>query len=178
LLSAAALLGSAEVLGVWPTTVAAMATPAATAAPGRVTKKAAPTTTIAPRPRKLVLIPAYTGAKRDSYCALATDMKARLADLQAKKAQLASRTPASVYADERKVQATLAKASPPQLKPDFEAVGIYVVLFEKLASTKDAKVLAKISTQMSDDAMLNTYLDSTIHIEGFVRRTCGFPVGI
>lgn len=122
--------------------------------------------------------PKLTGEQATAYCRTATDVKATLTELRSKRQQLGSRTPADLYNQEIAAGKKLADASPSQLHHDFDVIADYLALFVQLASTKDSKKLAVISAKMGADDTLSAYLDATIHIEGFVRRTCGFPVGI
>ena len=112
------------------------------------------------------------------YCRTATNTKATLAEIRVKKQQLGSKTPVTLYSQEITADQAFAKVSPKELAPDFVVMTNYLGLFVKLAGAKDATQLGVVSSQLSNDQVLSDYLDATIRIEGFVRRTCGFPVGI
>ncbi len=142
----------------------------------RTTKKAIVTTTTKLLPP--VRIPPMAAADIPAFCKLATDTKAALTELKLKKQQLGSKTPSSIYRQEIELDKVLAKKSPKALAPDFTEIESYLALFVKLAEAKGATVLGKISEQMGSDQVLTDYLDATIRIEGFMRRTCGFPVGV
>jgi hypothetical protein len=142
----------------------------------RTTKKAVVATTTKRLPP--VRIPPMAAADVPAFCKLATDTKAALTELKLKKQQLGSKTPSTIYKQEIELDKVLAKKSPKALAPDFAEIESYLGLFVKLADAKDATVLGKISEQMGSDQVLADYLDSTIRIEGFMRRTCGFPVGV
>ena len=73
---------------------------------------------------------------------------------------------------------SLEKVSPKELAPDYAVIRDYLTLFATFADTKDANKLAKLANQMSSEAVLGRYFDATVRVEAFVRRTCGFPVGI
>ena len=143
----------------------------------KVVVKKTTTTTLAPR-LKPARIPAMSSADAVGYCRNATNTKATLAEIRLKKQQLGSKTPATLYRQEIAADQTFAKVSPKELAPDFVVMTNYLGLFVKLADTKDASQLGVVSSQLSSDQVLSDYLDATIRIEGFVRRTCGFPVGI
>jgi hypothetical protein len=137
----------------------------------RTTKKAVVSTTTKRLPP--VRIPPMAAADIPAFCKLATDTKAALTELKLKKQQLGSKTPSTIYKQEIELDKVLAKKSPKALAPDFEEIESYIGLFVKLADAKDATVLGKISEQMGSDQVLADYLDATIRIEGFMRRTCG-----
>ncbi len=116
--------------------------------------------------------------RRTAFCQSATDVKAKLADIKSKKTQLGTSTPASLFKSEIAVGKSLEKVSPKELAPDYAVIRDYLTLFATFADTKDANKLAKLANQMSSEAVLGRYFDATVRVEAFVRRTCGFPVGI
>jgi exo-beta-1,3-glucanase (GH17 family) len=116
--------------------------------------------------------------KKDGFCKAATETKAKLSDIKSKKIQLGTSTPSSLYRTEIEIDRVLEKAAPKELAPDFAVIRDYLGLFATFADTKDADKLATLSAEMSSDAILGRYFDATVRVEAFVRRTCGFPVGI
>ncbi len=116
--------------------------------------------------------------KKTEFCQSATAVKAKLSDIKSKKTQLGSSTPSSLFKTEIEVGRTLEKVSPKELAVDYEVIRNYLTLFATFADTKDANKLAKLANEMSSEAILGRYFDATVRVEAFVRRTCGFPVGI
>lgn len=116
--------------------------------------------------------------KKIDFCKVATETKAKLADIKSKKTQLGTSTPPSLYRSEIDIDKVLEKVSPKELAPDYAVIRDYLGLFAVFAETKDADKLAKMANEMSSDAVLGRYFDATVRIEAFVRRNCGFPVGI
>jgi hypothetical protein len=116
--------------------------------------------------------------KKPAFCQVATETKAKLADIKSKKTQLGTSTPPSLYRTEIEIDRALEKVSPRELAPDYGTIRSYLSLFAVFAETKDADKLAKLANEMSSDAVLGQYFDATVRVEAFVRRNCGFPVGI
>jgi hypothetical protein len=116
--------------------------------------------------------------KKTDFCKVATETKAKLADIKSKKTQLGTSTPSSLYRTEIDVDKGLEKVSPKELAPDYAVIRDYLGLFAVFADTKDGDKLAKMANEMSSDAVLGRYFDATVRVEAFVRRSCGFPVGI
>jgi hypothetical protein len=116
--------------------------------------------------------------EKEGFCKVATETKAKLADIKSKKTQLGTSTPSSLYRTEIDVDKGLEKISPKELAPDYEVIRDYLGLFAVFADTKDGDKLAKMANEMSSDAVLGRYFDATVRVEAFVRRNCGFPVGI
>jgi hypothetical protein len=116
--------------------------------------------------------------KKEDFCKVATETKAKLADIKSKKTQLGTSTPSSLYKTEIDIDKGLEKVSPKELAPDYAVIRDYLGLFAVFAETKDGDKLAKMANEMSSDAILSRYFDATVRVEAFVRRNCGFPVGI
>jgi hypothetical protein len=170
--SAAALVVALTVSG-----LLGMPGPDAAAAKKKTTKsgKAAKVVTKPTIPLSKITLPAD---KKVGFCKAATETKAKLSDIKSKKIQLGTSTPSSLYRTEIEIDRVLEKAAPKELAPDFAVIRDYLGLFATFADTKDADKLATLSAEMSSDAILGRYFDATVRVEAFVRRTCGFPVGI
>lgn len=143
-----------------------------------VKKAAKKASTNAPKPTIALAKISLAPDKKTGFCQTATDVKAKLADIKSKKTQLGTSAPSSLFKTEIAVGKTLESASPKELGPDFEVIRNYLGLFATFADTKDADKLAALANQMSSEAVLDRYFDATVRVEAFVRRTCGFPVGI
>ena len=156
--------------GIWSPAVAAKKKTTVKATKTAKTVKVAPTI-----PLTKISLP---GSKKADYCATATNVKAKFAELASKKSQLGASIPASLYKEEITVGQTLEKASPKELGVDFAVLRDYLGLFVKFSEAKDGTVKATLTTQMTSDAILSRQFDATVRVETFVRRTCGFPVGI
>jgi hypothetical protein len=152
--------------------------PEASAAKKKTTKTAKVPATKPPKPTIPLSKIALATDKKPEFCKAATETKAKLADIKSKKLQLGTSTPSSLYRTEIEIGKVLEKAAPKQLAPDFSVIRDYLGLFATFADTKDGDKLAALSAEMSSDAILGRYFDATVRVEAFVRRTCGFPVGI
>lgn len=151
----------------------------ATAAPKKTTTKARkPTRTTKVLPTIPLTKISIPSDKKAEYCSTATNAKAKYAELTAKKSQLGGSIPASLYKEEITNGQLLEKASPKELGVDFAVLRDYLGLFVKFSEAKDGTVKAKLTTQMTSDAILTRQFEATVRVETFVRRTCGFPVGI
>ncbi len=116
--------------------------------------------------------------KKEDFCKVATETKAKLADVKSKKTQLGTSTPPSLYKTEIEIDKGLEQVSPKELAPDYAVIRDYLGLFAVFAATTDGDKLAKMANEMSSEAVLGRYFDATVRVEAFVRRNCGFPVGI